>query len=162
MELSTLEYARNVARMLCASYPNQAHDAKTFGKQLTLALTNRPKSHLKTLVDPRSGYVAKHPFLSIASVNEWLDKLGGTELTELRREREITKQIEERKWTPPTPEQREQSLEMWRKVRDAMHKRNRPAASSVLTKEERDALDRAIADPEFPSLKGAKQIGEIL
>jgi len=116
-------------------------------------------------VDPRSGYVARNPFLTIAGVNEWLDKLAGPELAQLRQEQQIAKQLEERKWTAPSPEDRERSLKMWEKVRGELGKKQRrqaAASSSILTPEEQARLDRMIADPDFPELKGAKQIGEIL
>lgn len=76
MELADLDYARNVTRVLCNSYPNQAHDPDTFGQQLRLALMGRPKTLLQALVHPVTGYVSKAQFLTIAGVNEWLDKHG--------------------------------------------------------------------------------------
>lgn len=73
MDISDPEFATKVASLLCSSFPNQAHDAKTFQKQLTIALIGKPKLDLKALTDPRTGYVAKAQFLTIAGVLKWLE-----------------------------------------------------------------------------------------
>jgi hypothetical protein len=64
------------------------------------------------MVHPETGLAAKERFLSIAAANEWLERN-----LPVRPWKPFTP---EPAWTPPTAEQRERGLAMWKKTKALM------------------------------------------
>lgn len=113
--LATVRDAKDIVRMLLASYPNQAHDPETLQKQLIIALTGRPFALLQKLVNPIDGIVAKEKFTpSVAVVTEWLNK-NTPPAPIVHPEHRLF--LPEPAWTPPTEEAKRRSAEMWNKTK---------------------------------------------
>lgn len=75
MERATVEDATKVVNMLLASFPQQAHDPKTYARQLANLCVGSPMDVLEKMVNPRCGLLAEASFLpSVAQVSAWLDE----------------------------------------------------------------------------------------
>ena len=118
-EMADLEYATNAVRMLEGSYKNQAHDPKTYAKQLIVACVGQPKWLLRKMVHPVDGFVAKEKFPSVAALSDWFDKELSWAPTLNYYQKRIEQQLAERDAGPEvSDEEKAASMEMWARVKE--------------------------------------------